>query len=48
MEDGDTGKYQVSSVGQDFEFSSRKKGCIRCILWQVYNKRVYVSNDKDV
>ena len=28
MEDGDTEKYHVSSVIQDFVFSSRKKGCI--------------------
>ena len=26
MEDGDTEKYHVSCVVQDFEFSSRKKG----------------------
>ena len=31
MEDGDTEKYHVSSVIQDFVFSSLKKGCIRCI-----------------
>ena len=31
-------KYQVSSLIQDFVFSSRKKGCIRCILSQVNNK----------
>ena len=39
MEDGDTEKYNVSSVIQDFVFLSRKKGCIGCISWQVYNKR---------
>ena len=31
MEDGDTEKYHVSSLIQDFVFSSQKKGCIRCI-----------------
>ena len=29
MEDGDTKKYHVSSLVQDFVFSGRKKGCIR-------------------
>ena len=38
MEDGDTKKYHVSSVIQDFVFSNRKKSCIGCISWQVYNK----------
>ena len=38
MEDGDTKKYHVSSVKQDFVFLSRKKGCIRCISLQVNNK----------
>ena len=38
MEDGDTEKYHVSSLIQDFVFSSCKKGCIGCISWQVYNK----------
>ena len=39
MEDGDAKKYHVSSVIQEFVFSSPKKGCIRCISWQVYNKK---------
>ena len=38
MEDGDTEKYRASSVIQDFVFLSRKRGCIRCISLQVYNK----------
>ena len=38
MEDGDTENYDISSVIQDFVFLSRKKGCIGCISWQVYNK----------
>ena len=37
MEDGDTEKYHLSSVIQDFVFSSRKSSCIRCISLQVYN-----------
>ena len=37
MEYGDTEKYQVISVIQDFVFLSRKKGCIRYILLQVYD-----------
>ena len=41
MEDGDTEEYHVSSMIQDFVFSSRKKGCIRRISWQVYNKTLY-------
>ena len=36
MEDGYTDKYHVSSMIQDFVFSSRKKGCIGSISWQVY------------
>ena len=31
MEDGETEKYHVSSVIQDFVFSSPEKSCIRCI-----------------
>ena len=31
MEDGDTEIYHVSSLIQDFVFSSRKMGCIGCI-----------------
>ena len=31
-----------SSVIQDFVFSSRKKGCIRCISLQVYNKCIFI------
>ena len=42
MEDGDTEKYHVSSLIQDFVFASRKMGCIRCVSSQVYNKRYYV------
>ena len=34
-------KYHVSSLKQDFVFSSRKIGCIRCISSQVYNKTYY-------
>ena len=33
-------KYHASSVIQDFVFLSRKKGCIRCISLQVYNKTI--------
>ena len=36
MVDSDTKKSHVSSVIQDLVFSSRKKGCISCILLQVY------------
>ena len=42
MADGDTEKY-VSRVIQDFVFSSRKNGCIGCILSQVYNKFSYAG-----
>ena len=35
MENGDTQKYHASSVIQDFVFSSRKGGCIRCISLQI-------------
>ena len=45
MEDGDTEKYHVSSVIQDFEFPSHKKGCIGCISWQVYNKLKILSRE---
>ena len=38
MEDGDTEKYHPSWVIQDFVFLSRKRGCIRYISLQVYNK----------
>ena len=38
MEDSDTEKYHVSSLIQDFVFSSRKMGCSMCISSQVYNK----------
>ena len=41
MENGDTEKYHVSRVIQDFVFSSCKTGCIGCISWQVSNK--YIS-----
>ena len=41
MKDGDKEKYHASRVIQDFVFSSRKGGCIRCISLQVYNKAVY-------
>ena len=36
-------KYHASSVIQDFVFLSRKKGCIRCISLQVYNKTIEES-----
>ena len=35
MEDGDMEKLRVSSLIKDFVFSSRNKGCIRCISLQV-------------
>ena len=38
MEDGDMEKYHASRVMQDFVFWCQKKGCIRCISLQVYNK----------
>ena len=38
MEDGDTEKYHPSRVIQDFVFLSWKRGCIRCVSLQVYNK----------
>ena len=38
MEDGDREKYHPSRVIQDFVFLSPKRGCIRCISLQVYNK----------
>ena len=41
MEDTDTEKYHPSRVIQDFVFLSRKRGCIRCISLQVYNKIEY-------
>ena len=41
MEDGDTEKYLPSRVIQDFVFLSRKRGCIRCISLQGYNKDSY-------
>ena len=41
MEDGDTEKYHLSSMIQDFVFLSRKSGCIRCISLQIYNKANY-------
>ena len=31
-------KYHPSKVIPDFVFLSRKRGCIRCISLQVYNK----------
>ena len=34
-------KYHVSSLIQDFVFSTRKIGCIWCISSQVYNKTYY-------
>ena len=42
MEDVDTEKYHLSSVIQNFIFSSRKSGCIRSISLQVYNKLCYL------
>ena len=41
MENGDTEKYHPSRVIQDFVFLSQKRGCIRCISLQVYNKKQY-------
>ena len=41
MEDGDTEKYHPRSMIQDFVFLSRKRGCIRCLSLQVYNKIKY-------
>ena len=41
MEDGDTEKYHVSSLIQNFVFDSMKMDCIRCISSQVYNKWGY-------
>ena len=38
MEDGDTEKYHPNRGIQDFVVFSRKRGCIRCISLQVYNK----------
>ena len=38
MEDCVTEKYHPSRVIQNFVFLSRKRGCIRCISLQVYNK----------
>ena len=38
MEDGDTKKYHVSSLIQDFVFSSRKMGFSGVIASQVYDK----------
>ena len=46
MEDGDTGKYLARSLIQDFVFSSRKMGCIRCISAHVYNKCTYMAKRK--
>ena len=43
MEDGDKEKYHPSRVIQDFVFLSRKRGCIRCISLQVYNKTFELS-----
>ena len=41
MEDGDTKKYHVSSLIQDFVFSSRKMGFSGVIASQVYDKGKY-------
>ena len=41
MEDDDKEKYHPRSVIQDFVFLSRKRGCIRCLSLQVYNKIKY-------
>ena len=48
MEDGDTENITLVAWYKILNFRVAKKGCIRFISWQVYNKRVYVSNDKDV
>ena len=45
MEDGDREKYHTSRVIQDFVFSIRKGGCIRCISLQVYNKVEYCTSN---
>ena len=45
MEDGDTENYHPSRVIQDFVFLSGKRGCIRCISLQVYNKNSYQTMD---
>ena len=37
-------KYHPSRVLQDFVFLSRKRGCIRCISLQVYNKYHYLTS----
>ena len=42
MKDDDMEKYQPSRVIQDFVFLSWKRGCIRCISLQVYNKNKYL------
>ena len=42
------GKYHISSLIQDFVFSTRKKGCIRCISLQVYNKLIYYMSPRCV
>ena len=41
MEDADREKYHPSIVIQDFVFLSRRRGCIRCLSLQVYNKIKY-------
>ena len=41
MEDSDKEKYHPSRVIQDFVFLNRKRGCIRFISLQVYNKCLY-------
>ena len=41
MEDGDTEKCHASRVIQEFVFLSRKRGCIRCVSLQVYDKLKY-------
>ena len=43
MDDGDTEKHHPSRVIHDFVFLSQKRGCIRCISLQVYNKKVYLT-----
>ena len=43
MEDGDTEKYWLVARYKILYFLSRKRGCIRCISLQVYNKIQYCN-----
>ena len=44
MEDGDTEKYHISSLTQDFVFCSRKMDCVMCISSLLYNKMENLSS----